>query len=412
MTAVRDHERDPEATDGPVPWDQRLIAGDRRGLPWWGAVLLAFGLAVLGAVVGQQFGNPHGLLFQVCYFLGAVAAVAAVRRRNLFGPMVQPPLVMAVTVPGMVLLGPGLPANSDTLAKVLAIGRPLINGFPAMAITTAVTVGIGVYRMFRERDPNAPVKVRDSAGKRVAKPQSKGAKGPVGRSPAGADDRDRGDVGRRDRPGGPRDAEVLGADGRRAEGRRPDGRRDEGRRGGRFRGGRGDGDGVDERDGAGRGGSRRTGPHGRVAPAERSDGRGRPAVPGRGAAEGTAGSAGARRPRADDGERRGRGAANRDAGAPGGTRGEAPGGAGGAAGGRAVRDQSGRAPRQRRSPRAEGADPRRGSEGWADPPPEGRRPRRPARADDPAAGDPGTPRRRPRGGGPVRGRPWDEEPRG
>ncbi|MBK1785658.1 DUF6542 domain-containing protein [Prauserella cavernicola] len=168
MTAIRDRQSDPDAEDddAQIPWDERAVLGARRGLPWWGAVLLALGLAVLGAVIDLQISDDLGVLFQVIYLLGSLVAVGAVRRRNLFGPMVQPPLVLAVTVPSLVLTASGLPASSDTLAKVLAISTPLINAFPMMAVTTALTVAFGFYRMYRERDPDAPPKER-AKGKRA-----------------------------------------------------------------------------------------------------------------------------------------------------------------------------------------------------------------------------------------------------
>jgi hypothetical protein len=180
VTAIRDGQNDEETDDTVVPWDELPIYGDRRGLPWWGAVLLAFGLALLGAGMNLQMEDSLGIFFQGCYFVGSVAAVAAVRRRNLFGPMVQPPLVLGITVPAVVLLDSGLPENTDTLAKALAIGTPLINGFPTMAITTGVTLAIGIFRLYRERDPDAPVKVRAS-GKRATKPEPKSLKDPKAR---------------------------------------------------------------------------------------------------------------------------------------------------------------------------------------------------------------------------------------
>ncbi|WP_370944535.1 DUF6542 domain-containing protein [Amycolatopsis sp. cg5] len=160
MTAIRDRQSDPDADDIPVPWDERPIISDRRGLPWWGAVLVGFGLAILGAFIDQKLQGHLTLLFQACYCLGAVAAVCAVQRRGLFGPMVQPPLVLAVTVPGVVLLAADLSQDTDMLSKALKIGRPLIDGFPTMAITTGVTLAIGIFRIFRERDPDAGVKAK------------------------------------------------------------------------------------------------------------------------------------------------------------------------------------------------------------------------------------------------------------
>ncbi|WP_158888667.1 DUF6542 domain-containing protein [Amycolatopsis anabasis] len=184
MTAIRDRQSDPEADDVTVPWDLRPIAGARPGLPWWGAVLLGFGLSVVAAFGDMQLQNTLTLLFQACYFLGAVGAICAVQRRSLFGPMVQPPLILAITVPGVILFASGLPASSDTLQKALAVGTPLINGFPTMAVTTGVVLAVGFFRIYRERDPNAPVKV--PASRRPAS-QSRPADKPAGRgAPAAA----------------------------------------------------------------------------------------------------------------------------------------------------------------------------------------------------------------------------------
>ncbi|WP_344073616.1 DUF6542 domain-containing protein, partial [Prauserella alba] len=188
MTATRDRRSDPDAAneDEPVAWDERLAFGTRRGLPWWGAVLLALVTAIAGAVLSMQISDGLGLPFQLIYVVGALAAVAAVRRRNLFGPMVQPPLVMAVTVPLVVLTDTSLPESNDTLANVLAISTPLINNFPVMAIATALTVGLGVLRIYRERDPDRPLKdtserkrgrVDDTGDRQSAPKEKRPAKG-------------------------------------------------------------------------------------------------------------------------------------------------------------------------------------------------------------------------------------------
>ncbi|MEQ0560301.1 DUF6542 domain-containing protein [Amycolatopsis sp. NEAU-NG30] len=178
MTAIRDRQSDPDADDVPVPWDERPVVGSRRGLPWWAAVLVGFGLAVVGALLGKPSQGSIPLIFTVCYVGGAVIAVCAVRRRGLFGPMVMPPLVLAVTVPGVILLTSGSQGD-DMLSKALNIGTPLINGFPIMAITTGVTLLIGFVRIFRERDPDAPKK----GAKGDEKPSSRAAATSAGGRP-------------------------------------------------------------------------------------------------------------------------------------------------------------------------------------------------------------------------------------
>jgi hypothetical protein len=233
VTAIRDRQSDPDANEIAVPWDARALVGSRQGLPWWVAVLLAFGLALIGAIADMKLQNSLGWLFKGCYFVGAVGAVCAVQRRSLFGPMVQPPLILAITVPGVVLLVSGTPASSDTLAKALAVGTPLINGFPTMAVTSGLTLVIGIFRIYRERDPNAAAKGSKKVAADRKRPPGKagprdGAEARSGRSARDAAAR-KGAVAREGVPGrdGAPGRETVGAPvrGRRpAEGRPPAGR--------------------------------------------------------------------------------------------------------------------------------------------------------------------------------------------
>ncbi|MGH3763394.1 DUF6542 domain-containing protein, partial [Actinophytocola sp.] len=153
MTATRDRRSDLEE-DGEPAWDERSILGKSRGLPWWGAVVLAFGLAAIAAAFDMQRQDSLGRVYQGAYIVGCLAAVCLVRRRSLFGPMVQPPLVFAVTaVAAVVLLAPDAGGASGVRALIFTVALPLTSNFPTMAITTAITVGIGLFRMWRERDP-------------------------------------------------------------------------------------------------------------------------------------------------------------------------------------------------------------------------------------------------------------------
>ncbi|GHF27665.1 hypothetical protein GCM10017786_72410 [Amycolatopsis deserti] len=353
MTAIPDRRSDSDADDIPVPWDQRPIVGERRGLPWWGAVLLAFGLAVIGAVIDMQTQNTLGWLFKGAYFVGAVGAVAGVQRRSLFGPMVQPPLILGVTVPGVVLLVSGLPDNSDMLTRALAVGTPLINGFPTMAITTGCTLVLGIVRIYRERNPDAAPKAGD---KRPTDPKR----------PDGAG---RGGAARGDAPRGRRPAEGRSGSGA----------------------------------GSGSGGRSSSGP---------DSGAGRPAGEGRAAgavaaARGVAGRRPGRRPPEDDPRRAADEAPRRGRrGADGGARRPAEDDPRRDAGARGAKTPPpGRRPRQRGVP-PEDADRRAGEPRTGGPAAD--RPRRvPPRAGDPRL----DPRRAPEGrrGGTPRRRPWDDE---
>ncbi|MGB3441847.1 MAG: DUF6542 domain-containing protein [Actinophytocola sp.] len=154
MTATRDRRSDPEEDAGPA-WDDRPIIGQFRGLPWWAAVLLAFGLTAIAAFVDmQQQDNTLGKIYQGAFVAGCVGAVCFVRRRSLFGPMVQPPLIFAITAVGAVALLSQKPSGGGLKSLILSVALPLTSNFPTMGITTAVVVLIGLFRWWRERDPD------------------------------------------------------------------------------------------------------------------------------------------------------------------------------------------------------------------------------------------------------------------
>ncbi|MPZ66046.1 MAG: hypothetical protein GEU83_11215 [Pseudonocardiaceae bacterium] len=142
----------PRGRYGPA-WDDASLFPGRAGVPWWTAVLLAVGLASAGAFADLQRINRLGLVFQGCYFLGCLLAIVAVQRKGLFGPMVQPPLILAVAVPGVVLLAGGVPTAASFPAKALSVTTPLIDGFPTMATTAVLTIGVGVFRLVTQRPP-------------------------------------------------------------------------------------------------------------------------------------------------------------------------------------------------------------------------------------------------------------------
>jgi hypothetical protein len=154
VTATHDRRRDPHVGVDPIAeWGQRSAFGAAKGWPWWAVVVLALGLSIAGAVIDMHVSGNLGKVFEGGYFLGCVGAVCFVRRRNLFGPMVQPPLVLAVTIPVVVLLTKGMPSGSGTMSKLITLGVPLVTGFPTMAITTGATLVIGGIRFLVQRKP-------------------------------------------------------------------------------------------------------------------------------------------------------------------------------------------------------------------------------------------------------------------
>jgi hypothetical protein len=132
-------------------WDERSLFSTQPGVPWWVAIAFALAITAVGAFADLYRLDRLGFLFQAGYCLGCLLAVTMVQRKGLFGPMVQPPLILALTVPGVVLLAGPVPSGSGLTATALAIATPLINGFPTMALTTVLTLGLGAIRLLTPR---------------------------------------------------------------------------------------------------------------------------------------------------------------------------------------------------------------------------------------------------------------------
>lgn len=134
------------------------MLGTVLGLPGYAAIAIAFGFTGLGVFIDLNRINGLGTIFKGCYFAGCVLAVCWVKRRALFGPMVQPPLLLAVAVPGVVLLsgGSGAAGSGGLADRALSIGAPLLNGFPTMAVATAFALAIGIARYVMQRPVRLP----------------------------------------------------------------------------------------------------------------------------------------------------------------------------------------------------------------------------------------------------------------
>ncbi|MGI8310143.1 DUF6542 domain-containing protein [Saccharopolyspora hattusasensis] len=132
-------------------------------MPLWGAVLLAAVPTAIGTVIDILIWTQPDILFKACFFVGCVLAVLLVKRRSVFGPMVQPPLVLTIVMPLLVLItGSGVAAGGGITAKALAIARPLISSFPIMAGATIVALGIGLVRMFVIQKARSRPEISDS----------------------------------------------------------------------------------------------------------------------------------------------------------------------------------------------------------------------------------------------------------
>lgn len=113
-----------------------------------GAVLIAVGATVLGVAIEAAVGHRElGTVFAVFYVLGCVSAVLAVRQSAIFTAVIQPPLLLFVTVPLTYYL-----FHSDDLGGLkgflITCCYPLIERFPLMLFAAATVLAIGVARRY------------------------------------------------------------------------------------------------------------------------------------------------------------------------------------------------------------------------------------------------------------------------
>jgi hypothetical protein len=135
------------------------MLGTVLGLPGYAAIAIAFGFTGLGVFIDLNRINGQGTIFKGCYFAGCVLAVCWVKRRALFGPMVQPPLLLAIAVPAVVLLSGNSSSGGSSgglLSRVVPIGGTLLNSFPTMAMATAFVLAIGIARYVLQRPVPVP----------------------------------------------------------------------------------------------------------------------------------------------------------------------------------------------------------------------------------------------------------------
>jgi hypothetical protein len=121
------------------------------GVPPVAAVGIAVALTAIGVLVDLTRIGNLGTVFTICHISGCVLAVVWVRRNGLFGPMVQPPLLVAATVPVVVLLSGSPRPGQGVAEQLLVIGAPLVNAFPVMAWATGTVLVLGLLRIVLQR---------------------------------------------------------------------------------------------------------------------------------------------------------------------------------------------------------------------------------------------------------------------
>jgi hypothetical protein len=88
---------------GPVGPGERSVVRSLRGIRWWGTLLLGGLFTVAGVAIDLVLSGELGVAFTACFAGGCILATAWSRRDSLFVPLVQPPLLLAVGVPVVVV---------------------------------------------------------------------------------------------------------------------------------------------------------------------------------------------------------------------------------------------------------------------------------------------------------------------
>ncbi len=147
--------------------EHRSIFPTLPGVPSWGAVLIAITFAAVGfAFDAGSGGQELTAVFASAYVVGCIAAVLAVRQSGVFTAVIQPPLILFVSVPGAYFLFHN--ATMDGFKDLLInCGYPLIERFPLMFFTSAVVLLIGMLRWYQGTSDRraAPAEAEETEGR-------------------------------------------------------------------------------------------------------------------------------------------------------------------------------------------------------------------------------------------------------
>jgi hypothetical protein len=124
-------------------------ATGRGGLPAPVALLIVLAITVVGGWLDlRHFGGLDALL-STAFLLGYLFAIVAVRPRGVLLVMLTPPLLLILAT-GIDVLA-FTPHSPDPTLAGLAVATPVISHFPVMAGGTALTLLVGVVRLFHRR---------------------------------------------------------------------------------------------------------------------------------------------------------------------------------------------------------------------------------------------------------------------
>ncbi|GAB2656616.1 hypothetical protein GCM10027169_20320 [Gordonia jinhuaensis] len=162
--------------------DQQSVLPGVRGVPWWGAMVIALALTAIGAAISSADGGL-GRWFKIFYVLGCVLAVLAVRRRALFTAAIQPPLVLfAVALVTEYSVQSG--SSEGLKGLVINVLLPIAKLFPLMAWTFVVVLALAGGRWYLTRTPSTESPQKPNPQRSATKRPRQSGRGESGRSSA------------------------------------------------------------------------------------------------------------------------------------------------------------------------------------------------------------------------------------
>ncbi|HEV7205678.1 MAG TPA: DUF6542 domain-containing protein [Jatrophihabitans sp.] len=130
--------------DGRLGYERPAVA--ERGAPWWLALLVLIGIAVVGGIIDTigSFQVRGG--FNIGIVAASVVAILIVKRSHMFPIVIAPPIVYSLAAVFQLYLRSG--GLHDKRVVFDAAANYLVYGFPAIAAASAAVLIIAGIRMF------------------------------------------------------------------------------------------------------------------------------------------------------------------------------------------------------------------------------------------------------------------------
>ena len=129
---------------------RRATAASREpGLPGWAAVLLLIVIAGIGGLIDAASGSSVKGAFNYALVLASLVAILAVKRSQMFGVVIAPPLVYFAASAALLYIRSGGLHNRGKLYD--AATNWIVYGFPAIAGATAAVLVVAGIRVIIRR---------------------------------------------------------------------------------------------------------------------------------------------------------------------------------------------------------------------------------------------------------------------